>query len=131
MVLCIILGSIFGIPLVCLVHELGHLIAARWNGVQVISISVGLGRELVAFKDRRDTRWIAAALPVGSYVRIRDNGNESATTTTSALGDTLSSRSLGQRAVIYAAGPAFNIVFSVCISGLSFLLSGEPVLPGA
>jgi membrane-associated protease RseP (regulator of RpoE activity) len=42
---------LLGIPAVLLVREIGHLIAARWYGVQVLRLSVGLGPEALGFTD--------------------------------------------------------------------------------
>ena len=36
-----------GVFLVFVVHELGHLLTARYFGVRVLNISVGLGPEIV------------------------------------------------------------------------------------
>ena len=51
-------------PLVVL-HELGHYLVARWFGVRTEVFSVGFGRELLGWTDRRGTRWRLAAIPLG------------------------------------------------------------------
>ena len=38
------------------VHELGHYLAARWRGVHVEAFSIGFGRALVSWTDRRTRR---------------------------------------------------------------------------
>ena len=43
-------------PLVFL-HELGHYLAGRWFGVKAEEFSIGFGREVAGFTDRRGTRW--------------------------------------------------------------------------
>lgn len=45
----ILIAAAFG---VLLAHELGHLIAARFLGVTVKSIAIGLGPEILGFTDR-------------------------------------------------------------------------------
>ena len=57
---------------VLLFDELGHLLAARWSSVRVLSISVGLGPELIGFSDRFGTRWRIGPLPIGGYVAMQD-----------------------------------------------------------
>ncbi len=54
-----------GLPIILLVHEIGHLAAARWCGVRVLNISVGFGPELIGMTDWLSTRWTLAALPLG------------------------------------------------------------------
>src|SRR5436189_133981 len=48
---------LFVITLVVFVHELGHFLVARWCGVTVETFSIGFGREIVGFTDRKGTRW--------------------------------------------------------------------------
>ena len=53
-------------PLVT-VHELGHYLVGRWCGVKAAVFSVGFGKEIAGFTDRRGTRWRLSALPL-AYV---------------------------------------------------------------
>lgn len=59
---------VVAICVVIMVHELGHLVAARLQGVEVRSISVGFGPEIFSFHDRHQTRWRLAVLPLGGSV---------------------------------------------------------------
>ena len=52
-----------------LVHELGHLIAAKWAGMPVTCFSVGFGPPLIRFRVG-GTRYQLALIPLGGYVRI-------------------------------------------------------------
>lgn len=52
-----------------LVHELGHLIAAKWAGMPVTSFSVGFGPPLFRFRVG-ETRYQLALIPLGGFVRI-------------------------------------------------------------
>ena len=56
-------------PLV-FVHELGHFLLARWNGVRVEVFSIGFGRELFGWTDKHQTRWKISILPLGGYVKM-------------------------------------------------------------
>src|SRR6185503_9211535 len=61
-------------PLV-FVHELGHYLVARWCGVKADVFSIGFGRELFGWTDRRGTRWKVSALPLGGYVKFAGDMN--------------------------------------------------------
>ena len=50
------------------IHELGHYLAARWCGVHVEAFSIGFGRPLARWTDRRGTMWKIGWLPLGGYV---------------------------------------------------------------
>ena len=56
-------------PLVFL-HELGHYLVGRWCGVKADVFSIGFGRELLGWTDKRGTRWKLSLLPLGGYVQF-------------------------------------------------------------
>jgi membrane-associated protease RseP (regulator of RpoE activity) len=56
-------------PLV-LFHELGHYWVARLFGVGAEQFSIGFGREIAGWTDKRGTRWKVGWLPLGGYVRF-------------------------------------------------------------
>ncbi len=39
------------------VHEMGHFLVARRNGVRVETSSIGFGKEIFGWTDRAKTRW--------------------------------------------------------------------------
>ena len=48
-------------PLVT-IHELGHYLVARWFGVRANVFSIGFGKELAGWTDKRGTRWKLAVI---------------------------------------------------------------------
>ena len=52
------------------VHEWGHYIVARMNGVKVEVFSIGFGKELFGFNDKSGTRWKVCLIPLGGYVKL-------------------------------------------------------------
>ena len=44
-----------GLVAVLFVHELGHLLTARYYEIKVLALSVGFGPELICFVDRFGT----------------------------------------------------------------------------
>src|ERR1700722_16981583 len=52
------------------VHELGHYLVARWNGVRVEVFSIGFGPELFGWTNRAGTRWKVSAIPLGGYIKM-------------------------------------------------------------
>src|SRR6476661_10064652 len=64
--------AIFLVVLTALVfvHELGHYLVARWNGVKVEIFSIGFGPEIFGWWDKAGTRWKFSAVPLGGYVKM-------------------------------------------------------------
>src|SRR3546814_14237612 len=56
-------------PLLC-VHEYGHYIVGRWCGVKADTFSIGFGRKIPGWTDRRGTEWKIGWLPLGGYVQF-------------------------------------------------------------
>src|SRR6202795_396757 len=52
------------------VHELGHYLIARRNGVKVEVFSIGFGPEVFGWCDRAGTRWKFSTIPLGGYVKM-------------------------------------------------------------
>jgi membrane-associated protease RseP (regulator of RpoE activity) len=111
-----------------LAHELAHLLAARHFGVRVLTITLGVGPEIGGFSDRLGTRWSIAAIPLASYMTMLGDIGSSPPAVGSPKGVSdgetcsLSTRTLGQRAAIYGAGAAANILLAPVIYGLGQLL---------
>ena len=66
---------LFVITLVVFFHELGHFLVARACGVKVDVFSVGFGKEIFGWNDKRGTRWKVSWLPIGGYVKFAGDAN--------------------------------------------------------
>jgi regulator of sigma E protease len=120
-------------PLV-LVHELGHYLVGRWFGVKADAFSIGFGRELAGWTDRRGTRWKLSALPLGGYVQFA--GDMNATSMPGEVDPRLTEaerrelfqfKPLWQRSLIVLAGPLTNLLFAVAIFAAFNLAYGKIV----
>lgn len=61
-----------GLPVlsvVVFIHELGHFLLAKWNGIGVLEFSVGFGRKIFR-KKWGDTFYSIGLIPLGGYVRM-------------------------------------------------------------
>ena len=108
-------------PLV-FVHEMGHYWAARLFGVKIDAFSIGMGREVAGWTDRRGTRWKLGWAPIGGYVRFAGDMNAVSQPTAEWLtlpaeerARTFQAKPVWQRAIIIVAGPAVNFVVAVLI----------------
>ena len=122
-------------PLV-FVHEMGHYLAGRVFGAQADMFSIGMGRELFGWTDKRGTRWKVSALPIGGYVKFRgDMGPASEPDPAwQALppdekAKTLQSKPVWQRFIIVAAGPITNFIVAIVVYAAFFTAFGVPETP--
>jgi len=122
-------------PLV-FVHEYGHYIVGRWCGVKADAFSIGFGRKLVGWTDKRGTEWKIGWLPLGGYVQFA--GDRDAVSQPDAdwqsLPDAERSHSfpaqpVWKRALIVAAGPFTNFLFAIAIFAAFNLAYGVPTTP--
>lgn len=113
------------------VHELGHYLAARWRGVHVETFSIGFGRAIARWTDRRGTVWKLAWLPLGGYVKL--HGQERPEDVSPEVragwlpGRTFHEKSVGSRAIVVAAGPVANFLLAAVLFALLFGTVGRPV----
>ncbi|WP_043831208.1 RIP metalloprotease RseP [Muricoccus aerilatus] len=115
-------------------HELGHYAAARWRGIYVERFSIGFGRRIAAWTDRRGTEWQIGWLPLGGYVKLY--GQEGPGDVTDSVdapaghdprGPRFHDKSVLDRAIVVAAGPAANFVLAAVLFAALFMAVGRPV----
>ena len=118
------------------VHEMGHFLVARYNGVRVEVFSIGFGPEIFGWNDRHGTRWKFSWIPLGGYVKMFGDADvasfgetDSRAMTAAERAESFHTKRLGQRAAIVFAGPAINYVFAVLVWALLFGLVGETFTP--
>jgi regulator of sigma E protease len=115
------------------VHELGHYLVARWNGVRVEVFSIGFGPELFGWNDRVGTRWKFSAVPLGGYVKMFGDadpasmpGEHLAEMTAAEKAVSFHHKRLGQRAAVVAAGPIANFILAIAIFAVIIAVHGQP-----
>ena len=117
-ILEIFLG-VLGLSMVVLVHEAGHLFAARLMGIRVETFSVGFGRRIVGFR-RGETEYRLSLIPLGGYCRFY--GEQSFREALVRKLDAIPSRggefygsAPWKRIIVCFAGPLANVIFAVVV----------------
>lgn len=67
---------LLSISILVAVHEMGHLLAAKYFGMRVEQFSIGFPPKLFSFK-KGDTEYALSAIPLGGYVKISGMIDES------------------------------------------------------
>lgn len=144
-IIVIILG-IFSFLLVfttiVFVHEMGHFLTARWLGFKVDTFSIGFGKPLLQWQDKRGTNWRISMLPLGGYVKFAGDAGVAGVPDTENL-DNLRDQIGGndninatagifhfmpvwKRALVTVAGPLMNFIFAIVIFSILFMAFGKP-----
>lgn len=118
------------------IHELGHYFAGRWFGVKAEAFSIGFGREVFGWTDKRGTRWKVGWMPLGGYVKFKGDMNPASTPSDEWLAlpaeeraETFQAKKLWQRFIIVAAGPITNFLFAILVYIALFGTYGQPRTP--
>ena len=145
-----ILKVALGLGFVIFIHELGHFLLAKWNGVKVEKFSIGFGPTLASFRrgvgvrvgkgsrpagpedppSYGETEYILAALPLGGYVKMlgqSDDGNPSEAAQ-SADPRAYNNKSVWGRMGIITAGVIMNVLLGIACFAAT-MVGG--VLPGS
>jgi regulator of sigma E protease len=125
------------LTLIVFVHEMGHYLVARWNGIAIQTFSLGFGRELFGFNDRNGTRWRLSAIPLGGYVRFVGDMNAASMPDPEAIaalpaeqqGRLFVNKNVWQRIAVVAAGPIANVILTFVILYALLLGSDRYTLP--
>jgi regulator of sigma E protease len=110
-------------------HEYGHFVIARRCGVKVLKFSVGFGPALWSRFDRHGTQFVVAAIPLGGYVKMLDTREVEGAVGPTGLAGAFDRKSVGARMAITAAGPAFNLIFTLAAFWLMFVIGKPDFLP--
>jgi regulator of sigma E protease len=114
-------------------HELGHYLVARLFGIPAEAFSIGFGRALVGWTDRRGTRWKVGWLPLGGYVKfVGDMSPASEPGNLDGVPEHLRDRifqvrPVWQRFLVVLAGPTANFLLAILIFAGFFSLIGTPL----
>lgn len=102
-----------------IIHELGHLVAARSCKVPASELGLGFGPKLFGFR-LGSIRFSLRALPLGSFVRLD--------------GTALREKSVRQQLFVHLGGIIFNLIVGVAtygtvFGGVNLLIAAGNVLP--
>ena len=118
-VMSLIISLVAFAALAMMVHELGHLLAARSCNVPASELGLGMGPRLAGFT-LAGVRFNLRAIPLGSFVMLD--------------GTVLKEKSVRAQLLVHLGGILFNIVAGILTYGTSFgwlnlLLAAGNILP--
>jgi regulator of sigma E protease len=126
------------ISLIVFIHEYGHFIVARICNVKVTEFSIGFGKKLFSFYDKKNTEWKFCLLPFGGYVKMYGDRNGASTPDYELIKNmsdedkkiSFISKNVYQRMAIVGAGPIANFILAIIIFTFLFKINGSnKILP--
>lgn len=108
-----IIMAILGFSLLIIVHELGHFMLAKLNGIKVEEFSIGMGPEIFSRKGK-ETQYSIRLFPIGGFVKMLGEEEE--------VNDdrSFSSKSPLRRISVILAGATMNIILALVLFGIYF-----------
>ncbi|MBV9271592.1 MAG: site-2 protease family protein [Candidatus Eremiobacteraeota bacterium] len=112
------------LSILIVLHEYGHFIVARLNGVRVLEFAVGMGPKLISHRSKRSgTLYSLRALPIGGFCQMQGEDNKTEENEQqlafrqSGVPDeeNFQSKTTWQRLAVVVAGPFANFVLCLLI----------------
>ncbi|WOK36763.1 RIP metalloprotease RseP [Sphingomonas sp. C3-2] len=135
-ILLTILAFVLVIGPLVFIHEMGHYLVGRFFGVHAEAFSIGFGREIHGWTDKRGTRWKIGWMPLGGYVKFAGDMSPAGQTSPEWLAlppeekaRTFQAKPVWQRALIVFAGPAVNFLFALLVLGAFAVAYGQSQTP--
>lgn len=111
-----IIIAILVFSIIIIIHELGHFLLAKANGIGVVEFSIGLGPTVVGIT-RGETKYSIKLLPFGGMCQMVGEDSEQ----NSGEENAFYSKGVWQRFSVIFAGPFFNFILAF---GLSLFVIG-------
>lgn len=109
---------VVGLGMIIFLHELGHFLMAKKNGVRVEIFSLGFGQAIFKFR-RGETEYRIAWLPLGGYVKM---SGETLMDERKGEPFELTSKTPWQRFQIFVAGAVMNLIIAFPIAILCYVV---------
>ncbi|MFY8272637.1 sigma E protease regulator RseP [Pseudoalteromonas sp. SSDWG2] len=122
------LGSfIVALSILVTIHEYGHFWVARKAGVKVLRFSIGFGKPIIRWYDKRGTEYVIAMIPLGGYVKMLDERVDDVDPQERHL--SFNSKSVYSRIAIVSAGPLANFLFAIVALALMYVIGVQSPKP--
>lgn len=128
-----IAAFLFVLSIVILVHELGHFLVAKLNGIYVLTFSIGFGPKLLKLR-MGETEYAISALPFGGYVKFAgeeiEEDEEKIAEEKEKAGEDIPperlyrNKSPVQRMSVVLAGPFMNALLAIILYIMNIWIQG-------
>lgn len=103
------------------VHELGHFLIARWNGIRVDEFKIGFGPRLFSW-GKGETKYGLNLIPFGGYVKIHGEDPDDESISGRDKDRSFVNKKGWQQAAVLFAGVFFNFLFAWILYSIVFMV---------
>jgi regulator of sigma E protease len=124
---------ILGLTILVGIHELGHMLTAKWFGMRVEKFAIGFPPK-VASKKIGETEYMLGLIPLGGFVKITGMVDESLDTeglTEEPKPYEFRAKPAWQRLIVMMGGIIFNVILGILIFIFLTYNYGESYLPAS
>lgn len=110
-----ILLGILILAVIVFVHEMGHFLIARLNGIEVVEFTVGFGPKLFGWRTKAGTKIAVRLIMLGAACVFDDleaSNDEDASIASIIAGSAFRKANVWSRIATVIAGPAFNLLLA-------------------
>ena len=122
---------ILGLTILVGLHELGHMLTAKWFGMRVEKYAIGFPPKVLS-KQIGETEYMIGAIPLGGFVKITGMIDESLDTAAMSAEPQpyeFRAKPAWQRLIVMMGGIIVNVITVILIFIILFKIYGEPYLP--
>lgn len=112
---------IFG--LLIFIHEMGHFLLAKKNGIRVVEFSIGFGPRLFSF-EKGETRYSLKLFPFGGACQMLGEDYYGEEEVDLDHENSFESKSVWARIAVIFAGPLFNMILAFLLALVVMSLAG-------
>lgn len=109
-----------------LIHELGHFISAKKNGVKVLEFGIGIPPKVCRLrKDKSGTEYTLNLLPLGGFVRLK--GEDPKDEADFNAKDSFIKAKLSRKILILVSGVGMNLILARILFTAIFTMGTQPI----
>ncbi|MBX3709777.1 MAG: RIP metalloprotease RseP [Gammaproteobacteria bacterium] len=122
-----IIGILITIFFVIGTHEYAHFTVARLLGIKVLRFSIGFGKTLLKWYDKKGTEYVIALIPLGGYVKMLDASE--GTVSQDELHLAFNTQPYYKKFLVVLAGPLINILCALILYWMIFMIGFTTIKP--
>ena len=128
-ILISLISFLVAIAILVGIHEFGHFWVARKLGIKIIRFAIGFGKPIWTYrsKDKDQTEYVLAAIPMGGYVKMLDE--REGEVKSEERHRAFNNQPVWKRFLVVLAGPMFNFLFAIAAFAAIQMIGVDSVKP--